>query len=129
MVPIMYFFQGNLAEVPQRTHVWNNQKFQDWRYPMDDTVTYLCPGDDQAILRGRGLVAWFRFHAPILGGWRRFHVLEPIDDVGSWHVGWHNWDRGGNFAGVSLIPLRGPVRVLMGPGPIRFLGSSLMNRK
>ena len=30
--PVMYLFQGNYTEIPQRTHVWNNDKFIRSRY-------------------------------------------------------------------------------------------------
>lgn len=76
---------------------------------------------------------WFGlplFHIPVLGGWRRFMVLEPSLDV-SWHVGWIADD---GIIGVSLIQLEGSVRVTIGPDmstffAIRADGSQLPLRR
>ena len=118
--PFMYLFQGNYNEIPQRTHVWNNDKFVGSRYvdSVSSEYTFYDSGNNEE--KPKGLV---RFHLPVLGGWKNFLVLSPVlEEVTSWHIGWHNWDEGGVFAGISLIPIRGCVRVLQGDKPMRFFG-------
>jgi len=116
MVLIMYLAQGTFKETPQRTHFWNNTKFQSGELPLAyvGTGSLHCPGDVDA-----NPPFWFfipRFHIPILGGWRTFVVLDVLDS-GPWHIGWvakHG------FVGVSRIPLHGPVRMTIGPGDTTF---------
>lgn len=120
MAPVMYLLQGNFKEVPQRTHVWNNKKFIGAQYVNAVTKDYTVydPGNPKE--KSRGLV---RFHIPFIGGWKKFLVVSPAHDWRSpWHIGWHNWDSGGYFAGVSLVPVNGCVRILQGDKPIRFFG-------
>ena len=116
MVLIMYLAQGTFKETPQRTHFWNNTKFQSGELPLAyvGTGSLHCPGDVDA-----NPPFWFfipRFHIPILGGWRTFVVLDVLDS-GPWHIGWvakHG------FVGVSRIPLHSPVRMTIGPGDTTF---------
>lgn len=120
MVPVMYLFQGNFSEIPQRTHVWNNAKFVGAQYvhTVSDEHTVYDRGNSEE--KPKGII---RFHLPIVGGWKKFLVLCPIlTEMSPWHIGWHNWDSGGDFAGISLVPVLGSVRVLQGDKPIRFFG-------
>lgn len=117
-VPIMYLLSGTFREAPQRTHFWNNIKLK---------------GDEIAHLNNQGMVHclcsktsgrqwwWYipTFHMPIFGGWREYVVLSPFPDDGyDWYVGWITE----GVVGISRIPSCGPVRVLLGSGPVRFYG-------
>lgn len=116
MVPIMYVLAGTFKEAPQQTHRWNNKKLS--RSNVQHLNTAHCvvnlgiPGE---------AIRWFgkvpRFHIPILGGWRKYLVLEP-EVNGVWHVGWICHD----VIGVTRIELVGPVRLLLGPKPVTFFG-------
>jgi len=109
MLPIMAAFMGFMGKA-QETHFWNNRKMPpEERAMIDRGLTLKHPGDPTAHRWG-GLFA----HLPIcLGGWRKFIVIEPTDYTGVWYVGW--------VSGVSLIPLEGPVRVLIGRGDAEFV--------
>ena len=54
----------------------------------------------------------------MLGGWKRYIVLEPTHEVRLWHVGWITSD----VIGFSRISIDGPVRVLVGPGSVSYFG-------
>lgn len=115
MLPLMYAAQGTVWEAPQRTHFWNNQKLMRHQLEIDSDLCIHHMGDETANER-----LWFglpRFHIPILGGWRRFMVLEPSIDV-TWQIGWRTDDA----FGISMIPLNGPVRVTIGPDMSSFFG-------
>jgi hypothetical protein len=117
MTPIMYVLQGTLKEVPQRTHRWNNHKLDEFELSrVDFSKTISFPG---VTSRKR----WFSFipifHMPVFGGWKKFVVLVPVDPHKTWHVGWLPDD---DKAGVSLVPVTGWVRVLIGSDPVRFFG-------
>ncbi len=60
----------------------------------------------------------FVFHIPILGGWRNYVVLRPREPKGEWHVGW----KVNGKAGISRLRIKGPVRMLVGPGSVEFFG-------
>lgn len=113
MFPIMWLFVG-LREAPQRTHVWNNRRFSPEETSLlDQTHMVMCREDNQAQERGK-----IQAHLPTwMGGWRNYVVVTPKDFSGTWYIGWMAGDK---FAGISLIPLTGSVRVLIGPDPVGF---------
>lgn len=109
MLPIMAVFTGFIG-LAQRTHFWNNRKMTPEERAMIDLGLILRHPGDPTAHRWGGLFA----HLPIcLGGWRKFIVIEPADQTDVWYVGW--------VSGVSLIPLKGPVRVLIGRGDAEFV--------
>lgn len=58
---------------------------------------------------------------PRFGGWRKFVVLRPKHST-AWQEGdvWYiGWDCGLD-CGVSMIPLRGEVRMLVGKKDVKF---------
>ena len=117
MVPLMYLMAGPLNEVPQRTHRWNNTKLSaEIIKDLSDSYVIYCKGDDRAV--GRNGLLDLRFHLPIIGGWKQYVVLCPFDANQDWYIGW----RSTIDAGVSRIKLRGPVRMLLGPGDVTFFG-------
>lgn len=121
MMPLMYFLQGTLREVPQRTHRWNNQKFKNNELSfLTSEKMFTVAGDSSAFRRWWGPLPIF--HIPLLGGWSKFVVLETTQDE-PWFIGWLT----GDTLGVSKIPLRGPVRVLVGSGPAQFFALRLID--
>jgi hypothetical protein len=119
MLPLMYLLQMNIREVPQRTHFWNNTKYpNDAVRHLDADAIISIPGDAIASRR------WFGplpiFHMPIIGGWKKFVVLEPTVPQDQWYIGWI----AGDTLGVSHITLRAEVRVLQGPGAAQFFGQN-----
>lgn len=114
MIPIMYLLSGTLWERPQQTHRWNWQtvSFAD-RKELNQAQCCSAAPDWQACARGSSP----RFHLPLLGGWRRYVVLEP-SGTEEWHVGWVILYT--KESGLSRICLSGPVRMLLGPEPVNF---------
>jgi len=116
MVPIMHIVSLSI-EKPQRTHRWNNAKLTsaDVEF-LAEAGMVQCDGVPEEGPRFRlGIPA---FHVPIFGGWRNYVVLEPPNDHTQWHVGWVADD----VIGVLQVKVRGPVRVLLGPGETSFFG-------
>jgi hypothetical protein len=118
MLPIMYFVQGNVYEVPQKTHMWN---YQTLRAPeiqeINPAYCVELDKDPSAIRQFTGLIPFF--HMPIFGGWKNFVVLEPLDTVNTyWNVGWTL----GNLVQVSRIQITQKVRLLTPPLPVQFFG-------
>lgn len=109
MLPLMYLLQGNFRELPQRTHRWNifflkTMQIEDF----DRSKAVFFDPDDSAIKRWFGPVPLF--HIPILGGWKKFGVVQPKESVDEWFIGWTAY----NVPGLSKIPLNGPVRIGIG---------------
>ncbi len=116
MMPLMYLLSGCL-ERPQQTHFWNNQKLvRADAVTLNPLLAVRCIGDPNAA--NRTLLGIPIFHMPILGGWKKYTVLEPVSLKEPWHVGWI----AGDVVGVSRIIIRGKVRMLIGPGEVEFFG-------
>ena len=124
MLPLMYLLQGTIREIPQQTHRWNNCKFslRDLASLQTELLVTVA-GDSNATQRWWGPLPIF--HIPLLGGWSKFSVIAPTNDLGAWYIGWVV----GDSAGISQIKLTGPVRVLLGPGPAQFFGISIDGRQ
>ncbi len=121
MLPIMFLVHWSLKESWQRTHFWNNIKIKD-----SDTIqnlrmdAHLIPFGGDASAASRWLLGFIPiFHIPIFGGWKKFVVLEPVSYEEEWFVGWYPGDVS---AGISRIPLKGSVRVLIGRSNVSFFG-------
>jgi len=117
MLPLMYVLQGNFRESPQRTHYWNNISLNatDLRALEDEQLVNVTEAVDAS---PRWKVFLPIFHIPIFGGWKHYVVIEPTVPQDCWFVGWI----AGDLAGLSRIPLVGPVRVLRGATPVQFFG-------
>ena len=100
------------SESPQLTHFWNNVRFARERTDMLDADLMLaCKGDPKAPVRRS---RWdLRFH---LGWWREYVVLEPDSWRDDWYIGWVTK----HGSGVSRIPIKRRVRVLLGPDDVAF---------
>jgi hypothetical protein len=119
MMPVMYILQGNLSDRPQRTHYWNYTRVSEAELlsRLDSEKLLKLPGDDFA--SRRWLLGLPLLHMPIMGGWRRYYVLEPEEDsADEWFIGWVV----GKYSGVSHVPIRGPVRMLKDKRPVSFFG-------
>ena len=117
MVPVMYVLSGAFTESPQRTHFWNNIKYEfiDLNF-LDIDKAVFCLKSDSAKR------PWFAFiplfHMKIFGGWDTYIVLEPAVTEEEWFVGWC----GESVNGISQIPLKGKVRLLVGSRDVWFFG-------
>jgi hypothetical protein len=120
MTPIMYIISGTFREAPQQTHRWNNTTLKPEQVAhLGDGKKVFCSGVASA-----GVRFWLSipfFHIPLLGGWKDYVVLQPADTNQEWYIGWLAHD----VAGVSRIRIRGPVRMLLGPGDVSFFGVNL----
>lgn len=118
MMPLMYLLAGTFEEIPQRTHFWNNRKLRSGEVMELKECAMVTVSGSGAI--GRWKYGFPIFHAPILGGWNEYIVLEPLINVNqSWYVGWVPNDES---SGVSRVQVSGPVRLLLGNGPTKFFG-------
>jgi hypothetical protein len=132
--PLMFWLQGNKEELPQRTHFWNNYKFhrKNHRFLKDNLMACVQPDPEAVKRRLWGFIPIF--HMPRFGGWKKYVALCPVENWsgGSWRVGWLlpdkkteisqyiNWLFPVKKAGISMIPLNGPVRCLIGDEKIKF---------
>lgn len=118
MSPLMRLISGAPTEAPQRTHQWNNRKLRiEKTFDLDTGLTVRHPG-----IPSEGAKCGIRFHVPILNGWTKYIVLQPVEPGKIWHVGWITTDKQGYRCGVSRIPLLGAVRMLIGPEKVSFFG-------
>lgn len=117
MRPLMHIAMGTLSESPQRTHRWNHQPLKTVEGGnLDRTLMVHEEGDPTACAPWRfGLPT---FYVPLLGGWRRYVVVEPVDPTRPWHPGW----MGSWGSSVSRIIIEGPARFLVGPASSRYFG-------
>lgn len=120
--PIMWFLSGFTRDSIQRTHVWNITKFTQ---EIEDGIGLQIKGREKSKVRQNNLGI---FHMPIFGGWKFYIILERVDDAAQpWHIGWEYkrrplWEgtsRRITMREVSVIPLKGKVKVLSGPGQRR----------
>jgi len=100
------------GESPQLTHFWNNIKLPlSSTDELDPGFMVTCDGDPYAVVRRSRID--IRFH---LGGWSKYVVLLPSEWRDDWYVGWIT----ANSAGVSRIPIKRGVRMLIGPEETAF---------
>lgn len=116
MVPLMWVASGFTTDSLQKTHAWHVQRvspanFSQFIHSHKSLVK--VKGDDGTWMKKKNRVF---FHVPILGGWRNYVVLAPLDSVGSdgWRIGWVTISPRKEYA-VNKIPLHGPVKMLVGP--------------
>ncbi len=124
MAPVMYLvavLAGAWDERPQRTHRWNWEALD--RRTVEEALIqgHMVEGRPDPYAGDRWLGKIPVFHLPFLpGGWRKYETLAPSRGyTKAWHVGWIAED---GAVGVSRIPTRGPVRVLLGPKGAKFFG-------
>jgi hypothetical protein len=117
MLPVMFLTQLTIFERLQRTHAWNNKKLdQTELYRIDKRHCCQVVGLPHAV--PRWYWSWFPlFHIPVLGGWKEYVVIAPAIEE-TWFPGWLSDDG----AGVSLIPIKGAVRLLLGPKEVLSFG-------
>ncbi|MFZ3301804.1 MAG: hypothetical protein WA152_03775 [Microgenomates group bacterium] len=84
--PLMYLLQGNFSEIPQETHPWHVKRFT-WK-----EKGVLIEGNDRESRFGQsGLPKRFGlFHMPILGGLKKYVILENKNYINYWNVGWND---------------------------------------
>jgi len=113
----MRLISGAPFETPQSTRFWNNRKLtRESSEKIPRSMKLLCYGIPEEKKRWLGFTPIF--HIPILGGWKNFVVLKPRGSYNKeWHVGWITED---NVFGISLVPITGGVRLLLGPGDVKF---------
>lgn len=110
--PLMWVLTGP-SESPQQTAKWNSWHLSGAeRSTLKPGLGVPYEGDPTAGPGWRWGIPVFRIAIVRSLGWQRYIVVEPADPVDMWYTG-VMWD-GGSF--FSHIPLRGPVRLLVGPG-------------
>lgn len=115
MIPIMLILGGFKTDSIQETHPWHS--FRDFD-PKDinTDLSVLSAGTDSKMLKRHFL---FLFHAPLLGGWRDYLVIAPVEPMATLHVGWIVRNTQTNALiehGIQKLPVtNGAIRVLTGP--------------
>lgn len=123
--PLMYLLAGTVWEAPQETHWWNNRSLSRTKIALlSKHKTVTSNGDPTATKRR---LFWLvpRFHCPVFGGWRNYVAMEPAEYLDTWYIGWLTE----NVNEVSLLPIRGGVRALEGPGPVAWFGITETGRE
>ncbi|HMP67413.1 MAG TPA: hypothetical protein PKA60_01550 [Candidatus Paceibacterota bacterium] len=83
----------------------------------DPRLMAYCLGEPDEAKKGK-----FLFHLPRFGGWKKYVVIKSANSgLKKWHIGWVANDR----IGISRIPVKGPVRMLIGPESVKFFGIDL----
>jgi hypothetical protein len=118
MVPLMFLTQLTFFESLQRTHFWNNYKLSlSETSLLSEKLMVSHNGDYNASIRWLfGVIPIF--HIPVLGGWKNYLVIQPVDYEGAWFPGWKTSD----VSGVSKVPVMKSVKLLLGPKPVQFFG-------
>ena len=120
VLPFMAFIAPK-GESPQLTHYWNNIDLDDSQIvDLQRVLMAFATGDPEA--KPRKSLLDVRFH---MGGWPNYVVLEPIDYIGTWYVGWIT-PKG---AGASQVPIGHRVRMLRGPDETAFFGITQEGRQ
>ena len=86
MRPTMFLLQGNFSESPQETHPWHVKRFV-WK-----KKGLLIEGSDFESRFGQsGLSKRFGlFHMPILGGLKKYVILQKNNYNDYWNIGWND---------------------------------------
>ena len=113
--PIMRVISGACTEEPQGTHSWNYVKIPFAVYASLRIEKQIQSQGIRGELPAHILGIPF-CHLPTLGGWKNYSVLAPTTQGLTWYVGW--FENGKAY--VSLIPIKGAVRMLIGPNVAYF---------
>ncbi len=125
-LPIMYaiaWISGGFGESPQMTHRWNNFRFS--ADGLDTSIMCRVKGISEKVQKQGNFFQNALFHIPFLGGSKNYVVVSPLNPSQGWHAGWHNE----YVTGVSRILVTKPVRLLIGPNPINFMGFDSAGRQ
>jgi hypothetical protein len=115
--PIMRWLSGASTEEPQSTHFWNCHRISLSCFAKLNQLAIEIQADQTACRRYKWKVIPI-FHMPRFGGWKKYIVLEPVEFVDEWFVGWGD----GKAHGISRIPVLDKVRVLKGSRITQFVG-------
>ena len=118
-IPIMVFLRGFSLDSLQKTHIWNHKYYKK---TLSNDLFLTVLGSDTSNIKQKNysrLLAWL-FHAPIFGGWKHYVVIKPVENSKKWFIGWKDEQK----TQISLLPLTGPVKMLVGPKgqQINFFG-------
>jgi len=107
--PVMYTLGGFKSDSIQETHPWHIQEIDPEL--VNPELSVVIKGSAEERMNSHKL---FLFHAPILGGWRHYTLLEAEEEF---HIGWVARVRG-KLAQAAVHRLRidnSQVRMLNGP--------------
>ncbi len=111
--PLMRLGSGTFFETPQRTHRWNNHRLTAYEVScLNYALMVVCRGGVAPPRWKYGLPI---MHLPLIGGWKRYIVVQPEADR-IWHPGWVAHD----VVGVSRYAVQGPARLLYEGGDVSF---------
>lgn len=112
MIPVMFLLSGCKKDAIQETHPWHCYRgFKPEQIDANKTVTV---SGEESLTRH----FLFLFHAPILGGWKKYCVLAPASNTQAFYVGWIVQNDQGELVdhGINKLPIfDSEVRLLKGP--------------
>lgn len=115
LLPIMLVLSGFKPSDIQHTHPWHTYRGFD-ETTIDPALSVEIYGNDTSRI---GKHALFLFHAPIIGGWKRYVVLAPVSGERPFHIGWCVRSAVTGVVldkGISRLPITAQsVRMLVGP--------------
>jgi hypothetical protein len=82
----MFILGGCKVDSIQETHRWHGQHID--ASDIEETLSVFVEGNDNAPVKTNALYPFPIFHAPVLGGWRNYTVLQVQSAEPYWHVGW-----------------------------------------
>ncbi|HEY0784572.1 MAG TPA: hypothetical protein VGD62_01800 [Acidobacteriaceae bacterium] len=73
----------------QETHYWHCQAIGDTaKAALDPCRTVVIAGDERSSVPNNRVFPFPMFHAPVLGGWRKYALLRVDSAAEHWHIGW-----------------------------------------
>jgi len=108
-----FFFGGR----PQQPHSWHVQIVPPEAFAALDKDIMVSHDGDPAATR-RCVLGLSMAHLPILGGWRHFVAVRPVDPICAWHIGWSTKE--GVF--INRTPLYTAIRKMVGPDKVYVFG-------
>ena len=112
MLPIMFLLGWLRRDAMQETHAWH--VWRDFRSgDINQALSVKYTGSDRTFHRHYV----FLFHVPMLGGWKKYLVVQPHDKKLDYRIGWIVYDKKRlKRVGVQrLIVHKQPIRILSGP--------------
>jgi len=113
--PIMLILGGFKKDSVQQTHPWHVRNIDPNLISKENSLSF--EGSDYYTIyktqKGPG------FHIPILGGWKKYVVLEVESSNTPWYIGWIVYDKNNNgeiiFSQININPInQNKVKVLSG---------------
>ena len=116
--PIMFLLGGATRGSTQETHYWHCQPVDP--ITIEPSLSAQVVGDEVSNVASNRVFPFPFFHAPLLGGWRNYVVLQVQASVEYWHVGWIH-----RSSPVNSRPKNHVQRLKISSREIKVLGQAM----